>query len=429
MSDQSQKHVFISYVREDREQVDRLCQDLESHGVKVWLDRNSIKPGARWKDAIRNAIKEGAFFIACFSNEYASKSKTYMNEELTLAIEELRQFGTGREWFIPLLLSECDVPARSIGAGETLLDINWVPFYEDWEAGIKKLLSVIKPIPPRIQNLIYASRSEESIVRIRAIFALGRSRDPLAVSFLIGSLKDRDKDCRQVAAQALGDIGSEAKSAVSDLIIAIKDENENIRRSAARSLGKIGPEAKAAMAALIGALEDQHEHVRKAVANAIGEIGPDAKTAVPALIEALKDKNEDVRKLAVKALGSIGREAKDAVPTLVRMLNDWKGEIHQSAKNAIERIGIEAIPLLVKALKDKNKNVRKSAAETLEMFGPEAKIALPALIEAICDQDKDVRVATIKALGGIGPKAKLAVPTLIEALKDKERRVRWEAPR
>ena len=150
MSEQASKHVFISYVRENRDTVNRLCSDLEKHGVKVWLDRNSINPGARWKDAIREAISAGDYFIACFSKEYTSRQKNFMNEELTLAIEELRKYATGREWFIPVLLSECDVPARSIGAGETLLDINWVPLYEDWGAGIKRILSVIKPIPPKI---------------------------------------------------------------------------------------------------------------------------------------------------------------------------------------------------------------------------------------------------------------------------------------
>jgi hypothetical protein len=122
MTDQQSKHVFISYVQENKKKVDRLARDLEAHGVKVWLDRNDIKPGSRWKNAIRKAIKEGAFFIACFSAEYTSKKKTYMNEELSLAIEELRQYTTDREWFIPVLLSECDVPDRSIGAGQTLHD-------------------------------------------------------------------------------------------------------------------------------------------------------------------------------------------------------------------------------------------------------------------------------------------------------------------
>ena len=165
MTDHKSKHVFISYVREDQDHVDRLCRDLQSMGVNVWIDRHSITPGARWKDAIREAIRHGDFFIACFSNEYTSKTKSYMNEELTLAIEELRQYDSNREWFIPVLLSECDVPARSIGAGETLLDINWVPLYENWEICIQNLQSIIKPIEQYLAIVVtldpYDSLSEQ----------------------------------------------------------------------------------------------------------------------------------------------------------------------------------------------------------------------------------------------------------------------------
>ena len=118
MTDRQPRRVLISYVRENQDQVDRLCQDLKSHGVNVWLDRNSIKLGARWKDAIQEAIRQGDFFIACFSDEYTSKTKSYMNAELTLAINEFQEYDTNRERFIPILLSECDVPARSIGGGE-----------------------------------------------------------------------------------------------------------------------------------------------------------------------------------------------------------------------------------------------------------------------------------------------------------------------
>jgi len=96
-----------------------------------------------WKEAIREAIQKGAFFMACFSKEYNSKSETHMNEELTIAIERLRKIHTDREWFIPVLISECDVPDRSIGGGEMLHDIQWVQLYEDWKGGIQSILSVI----------------------------------------------------------------------------------------------------------------------------------------------------------------------------------------------------------------------------------------------------------------------------------------------
>ena len=137
-------HVFISYVREDAQSVDSLCDSLRENGVKIWIDRNDIPPGARWKKAIRKAINEGDFFIACFSPSYIKKEKTYMNEELTIAIEILRQKPVDRAWFIPVLLSQCEVPDRDIGAGETLLDLQQVRLYEDWEIGIKHILSVVK---------------------------------------------------------------------------------------------------------------------------------------------------------------------------------------------------------------------------------------------------------------------------------------------
>ena len=70
--------VFISYVRENSEAVQQLARNLEAYGIKVWLDKNDIKPGLRWKDAIREAISQGDFFIACFSAEYSERSKTYI---------------------------------------------------------------------------------------------------------------------------------------------------------------------------------------------------------------------------------------------------------------------------------------------------------------------------------------------------------------
>ena len=68
-----------------------------------------------------------------------------MNEELTLAIEELRQRPTNRAWFIPVLLAECAVPERSIGAGETLQDLQWVDLQRNWDDGIIKIVGAIDP--------------------------------------------------------------------------------------------------------------------------------------------------------------------------------------------------------------------------------------------------------------------------------------------
>lgn len=139
------KHVFISYVRENKEIVDWFCKELESYGIKVWLDRNDIDPGTFWEEAIRKAIQEGAFFMACFSKEYSDRAKTYMNEEITLAIDELRLRHPDQAWFIPVKLNECEIPDRPIGAGKTLRSLQVVALYEGWTKGVQRILKVVQP--------------------------------------------------------------------------------------------------------------------------------------------------------------------------------------------------------------------------------------------------------------------------------------------
>ena len=140
--------VFVSYVRENTDIVDKFCQELKSHGIQVWRDRDNIAPGSRWKQEIRKAIREGTFFVACFSTEYNDRDKTYMNEELTIAIAELRQRPHDRIWFIPVKLNECEIPDRDIGGGETLRDLHYVNLYEDWDSSILRILKAVQSVVP-----------------------------------------------------------------------------------------------------------------------------------------------------------------------------------------------------------------------------------------------------------------------------------------
>ena len=137
------KHIFISYCHENRTIVDQLCENLTSRGIKVWLDRNALKPGMPWKPAIQQAIQHGDFFIACFSTEVNARHQTYMSEELKVAIEELHRRPVDKAWFIPVKLNECEIPDIDIGGGETLQDIQYVDLYKNWDVGIQCLLDTI----------------------------------------------------------------------------------------------------------------------------------------------------------------------------------------------------------------------------------------------------------------------------------------------
>ena len=137
------EHVFVSYCHENMDAVDRLCENLTSRGINVWLDRNALEPGTHWKRAIQQAIHQGVYFIACFSEESNAREQTYMSEELTLAVEKLRERPFDKVWFIPVKLNECEIPDIDIGDGATLRDLQYVNLHEDWETGIQRLLDAI----------------------------------------------------------------------------------------------------------------------------------------------------------------------------------------------------------------------------------------------------------------------------------------------
>ncbi len=91
MTSAAAKHVFISYVRQDSAEVDKLCDLLKAANIAYWRDRESLGPGDAWKRVIRDAIQDGtAVFLACFSANQRAKEKSVMNEEIGIAVEEYR---------------------------------------------------------------------------------------------------------------------------------------------------------------------------------------------------------------------------------------------------------------------------------------------------------------------------------------------------
>ncbi len=153
-------HVFISYVREDAHHVDQLQEQLEAAGVRVWRDTAELWPGEDWRVKIRQAIQDGALvFIACFSRQSVARRRSYQNEELTLAIDQMRQRPPENPWLIPVRFDDCEIPDRDIGAGRTLASIQWVDLFGgSSEKGTGRLLAAIlrilgpeaAPAPDRI---------------------------------------------------------------------------------------------------------------------------------------------------------------------------------------------------------------------------------------------------------------------------------------
>ena len=240
-------HVFLSYVRDDQTVVDRLVSDLKRRGVHAWVDREQIKPGEHWQDAIAVAINDGAFFIACFSRAHAKRAESYMNEELTVAIDRLRKRSRDRAWFIPILLDDTEVPARPIGAGESLRDIQWVDLHADWEKGIRRLIDVIGPAEVSTQEVLEAIRLPEiapevwsslrgQVARARCVAVVGARCSPRVLPVITEALAGRapgegsvgpygSEDPAEVAERAyLSASGWEVRDVVARLLKAVPDE-------------------------------------------------------------------------------------------------------------------------------------------------------------------------------------------------------------
>lgn len=138
-------HAFLSYVREDTAEVDALQQTLEAAGIRVWRDTQDLWPGEDWRAKIRQAITDDALvFLACFSSRGVSKPKSYQNEELVLAVDEIRRRRPDEPWLIPVRLDECDIPDRDLGGGRTLSSLQRVDLHGDQTGrGIARLVATV----------------------------------------------------------------------------------------------------------------------------------------------------------------------------------------------------------------------------------------------------------------------------------------------
>ena len=179
-----------------------------------------------------------------------------------------------------------------------------------------------------LNRLIEALKYEkDSIVRAKAVKALGNIRDLRVVEPLIQALKDEHWDVRRRAAWALGNMG---EPAVEPLIQALKDEHWDVRRKAAWALGNIG-DAKA-IGPLIQALRDEYPDVREEAAWALGNIR-DAR-AIGSLIQALRDEYPDVRRQAARSLAVLTVLSEEIAKT---MIQDYESNLEEQDRDSFRK--------------------------------------------------------------------------------------------
>jgi hypothetical protein len=198
-------------VREDFDTVKRLCDELKAAGIEVWLDKEDMRSqgGARWKNVIEAAIRDGDYFIACFSDAYWEKikKKPFINTEIRWALDLLDEMLPEARYLLPVRLCDCDVPAYPIGRrDETPHDLHRIDLFPDWDDGIQQLIACILPggpIPLEVQAELLRLRSPDPKLRRAGAYALGKIGSEAAIPALEKALVHRDDGVRFAAAKAL----------------------------------------------------------------------------------------------------------------------------------------------------------------------------------------------------------------------------------
>ena len=130
------QHIFVSYSRADSETVNAIVERLKSDGFTVWIDREAIKGGELWREAIVEAIENAYVFLLFLS--LTSGDSDNVRKEVDLAEE-------AKKHSVPILLAPVKLPKR---LRYQLAGIQWIEYYRDPEGKYAELVKVLRSRKP-----------------------------------------------------------------------------------------------------------------------------------------------------------------------------------------------------------------------------------------------------------------------------------------
>lgn len=295
-------------------------------------------------------------------------------------------------------------------------------------------------------------KSDNPLVRLRAVEVIGRIQDAQDVVRILPLLKDPDDRVVRETVFALGQIGS--REAAASLIAFNKKAPSDMKPGVAEAFGKIGgPEALAELTEMLRAFhaslrsaavlamartEDEtmvssllvminDGDVRVATNAIYGLEKVESERVVKALIPFLRRDDPRLRAQAARTLGK--QKAEDAVEELVRCLNDADHAVLINTANALatilddskEKKPVDALGRLT--AKHPSHHVRKAAVIALGKIGH--KNAKNYLAQTILDGQPGIRAESYLALARVLRKG--AVVFIGSGLNDGDRMVRAAA--
>ena len=158
--------IFLSYVRENNDIVERIRRDLSDIGAVVWRDRESIYASENWRRSIARGIRNADVFAVIVSKELVSRSKTVVLDECRQAarnntvigsiirILSLERLRSAR--LVQLVIDETN--NQKITEYFSMHEIgifnqyNSVDLFHDYDAGLARLIGAINIAHFKVQK-------------------------------------------------------------------------------------------------------------------------------------------------------------------------------------------------------------------------------------------------------------------------------------
>lgn len=276
-------------------------------------------------------------------------------------------------------------------AAESLVDLGWTPAMESQNI----LLAVLNLDVFGGTSLIKGKDEDLPRDRQEHVVSYGNA----ATAHLIMALESADTHTKELAAQALGQIG-DARARMA-LMKALEEGDYSVRHAAEEALTRVGV-TSADIDTLAGTLESENDGVRSTAARMLSKT-KDSKAIEP-LLHALIDKEPHVRREAILGLGDIGHSRASAA--IVAALCDSDRNVAEASENVLMRsgqtdLGRAAVEPLRSLLKHQDRLVRVKATQVLWKIADErATSALGEVLQS--DPEAGIRRIAALGLGAIG---------------------------
>jgi TIR domain len=177
-------HVFISYSRQDTQLIERLVRELEAAAVAVWIDREDILGGAKWRRQIVDAIEAADVVLVALSPNAAASDN--VRKELDIAQE-------ANKLVLPVEIRRIVVPRDMV---YQLIGLQRIDLATGFDVGVKRLVESVRALVTAPHALVRLSPEVRSEIKELMIDPALSASDRLSLASLIllkDSARIRDK--------------------------------------------------------------------------------------------------------------------------------------------------------------------------------------------------------------------------------------------